>query len=404
MYYLTTTVSSDTEREVYLSFGASGTFRVFLNNRLVVQDSIFRNTGVDTYMRRVKLLKGNNRIMIKIGHEGKNGTSGLSGKANFLLRFLDRGFKPVTDLKVDKTNSSVVQGDPVDQGESSTPVLDSLSRYLSNRLSRDSTDYDALTALIATYNIYDMTNESQRVIQTFLRRYPGSSILYSSLSESLLRAKKYTDASIAIKKAFDLCNLNMAAWNSQLVNIKSNGNRRALEEFLDNTPEMFKNKPESRLARLSIAAEMDNSSEMYRLISDLEKNHEGDTEILSTLLTIYISQGMFDKAEKMIIGQLKNKRSTSLYSELAALKLKRGDRGGAQTFYQKAVSADPLNPDIYFYLASLFYQDRNYSRALEQVEKCLAIIPTSSNALNLKGNILSSMGRSDDAVATFNEL
>lgn len=404
MYYLTTTVSSDADRDVYLSFGASGTFRVFLNNALVVQDSVFRNTGIDTYMRNVKLLKGNNRILIKIGHEGKNGSSGLSGKANFLLRFLDKTYKPVTGLKVDKLSNAVVQGEPSDLSGSSTLVLDSLSRYLSNRLSRDSTDYDALTALIATYNIYDMTNESQRIIQTFLRRYPGSSLLYSSLSESLLRAKKYTDASIAIRRAFELCNLNMAAWNSQLINIKSNGNRRALEDFLDNTPEMFKNKPASRLARLSIAAEMDNSSELYRLISDLEKNHEDDSEILSTLLTIYISQGMFDKAEKVITGQLKaSKRSSSLYSELAALKLKRGDRGGAQAYYQKAVSADPLNPDIYFYLASLFYQDRNYSSALQQVEKCLAILPTSSNALNLKGNILSSMGRTDDAVATFNE-
>jgi tetratricopeptide (TPR) repeat protein len=404
MYYLTTTVNSNTDRDAYLSFGASGTFKVFLNSTLVLQDSVFRNTGIDTYMRKVKLHKGINRVLVKIGHEGKSSNAGLTGKANFLLRFLDGSFKPVTDLKADNANETVVKGEPVDLSGSSTPVLDSLSKYLSARLSRDSTDYDALVALIATYNIYDMTNESQRTIQRFLKRYPGSSFLYSSLSESLLRAKKYTDASIAIKKAYDLCNLNMAAWSNQLAGIKSNGNRRGLEEFLDSTPEMFKNEPASRLARLSIAAEMNNNSELYRLITDLEQNNEGNTEILSTLMSIYISQGMFDKAEKLIADQLKQKKgNSSLYREMAALKLKRGDRGSAQTFYQKAIEADPLNPDIYFYLASLLYQEHNYSKSLQYIEKCLAIIPTSSNALNLKGNILASMGRNDDAVATFNK-
>jgi tetratricopeptide (TPR) repeat protein len=404
MYYFTSAVHSETDRDVYISFGASGTFKVFLNGSVIVQDSVFRNTGIDTYMRKVKLHKGLNRIVIKVGHEGKNRAIGLSGKANFLLRFLDKSFNPLTDLKSDTQTDIVVQRKTIDQGSSSTPVLDSLSHYLSTRLEKDSCDYDALVALIATYNIYDMTNESQRVIQTFLRRNPNSSFLYSSLSESLLRAKKFTEAAVAIKKAYELCNLNMAAWGKQLSTIRNNGNKRGVETFLDSTPDVFKKEPEYRLARLSLAAEMSNSSDLYKLITDLETNNNGDGEIISTLLSIYISQGMFDKAEKLIFDQLKLKRnSSSLFSELAELKLKRGDRNGAQAFYQKAIAADPLDPDSYYYIASLLYQEKKYQEALMYIEKCIKIMPVSSNVLNLKGSILSSMGKSDEAVETFKE-
>ncbi|HEX2957275.1 MAG TPA: transglutaminase domain-containing protein [Chitinispirillaceae bacterium] len=402
MYYLTNAVVSDAEREVYLSFGASGTFKVFLNGEVVLQDSVFRNTGIDTYMSKVTLNKGINRILVKIGHEGKGSNVGLSGKANFLLRFLDRQYKPVTCLSTDLATEASGNGNGLSENGSSTPVLDSLSHYLLTRLEKDSTDYDALAALIASYNIYDMTNMSQRVIQKYLKMFPNSSLLYSSLYESLIRAKKYTEASVAIKKAYDLCPLNMAAWSNQLAGLKSNGNRRSIETFLDSTPDIFKNEPVCRLARLAIAADMNNSSEVMKIINDLENNNDGNGEIISTLMSIYISQGMFDKAEKIVTEQIKRKKNdASLYNQLAALKLKRGNRNGALMEYRKAISIDPLDPDLYFLIASFLYQDQKYTEALGYTEQCLRILPTSSSALNLKGNILSSMGRTDEAVATF---
>jgi tetratricopeptide (TPR) repeat protein len=402
MYYLTNVVISDAHREVYLSFGASGTFKVFLNGEVVLQDSVFRNTGIDTYMRKVTLNKGVNRILVKIGHEGKGSTLGLSGKANFLLRFLDEQFKPVSSLTTDVNSEASGSGKSQILNGSSTPVLDSLSRYLLTRLEKDSTDFDALAALIASYNIYDMTNLSQRVIQKYLKMYPNSSLLYSSLYESLIRAKKYTEASVAIKKAYDLCHLNMAAWSNQLSGLKSNGNKRSIEIFLDSTPDIFKQEPAVRLSRLEIAAEMNNSSEVMSIINDLEKNGKGDGEIISALMSIYISQGMLDKAENIVTEQIKQKKNdASLHNQLAALKLKRGDRNGAMAEYKKAITIDPLDPELYFYMASFLYQDKKYAEALHYTDQCLKILPTSSSTLNLKGNILSSMGMTDEAVATF---
>ncbi len=402
MYYLTNAVVSDADREVNLSFGASGTFKVFLNGKVVLQDSVFRNTGIDTYMRKVTLNKGINRILVKVGHEGKRSTLGLSGKANFLLRFLDEQYKPVSGLTADVNTEASGSGKSQLPDGSSTLVLDSLSHYLLTRLEKDSTDFDALTALISSYNIYDMTNLSQRVVQKYLKMYPNSSLLYSNLYESLIRAKKYTEASVAIKKAYDLCHLNMAAWRNQLSVLKSNGNKRSIEVFLDSTPEVFKNEPAVRLSRLAIAAEMNNSSEVMNIINDFEINGNGDAEIRAALMSIYISQGMFDKAEKLVIEQIKNKKNdASLHNQLAALKLKRGDRNGALAEYKKAIAIDPLDPDLYYYMASFMYQDKKYADALYYTEQCLRILPTSSSALNLKGNILSSMGKTDEAVASF---
>ena len=78
---------------------ASGVFEVFLNGNTVLLDPVFRNTGIDTYLQKVKLYKGSNDLLVKIGHETVYAGSTNSRYSNFMLRFLDKSYNPLTNIE-----------------------------------------------------------------------------------------------------------------------------------------------------------------------------------------------------------------------------------------------------------------------------------------------------------------
>lgn len=92
-YYLFTTVISPDDREVILSVGADDGEKTWLNGRLETQmDARGRSCTPESEMKRVRLNKGENTLLVKI-------TQG-SGNNGHAIRFLDpETERPVTDLK-----------------------------------------------------------------------------------------------------------------------------------------------------------------------------------------------------------------------------------------------------------------------------------------------------------------
>ncbi len=402
VYYFNCTITSPLSQEAYLSFGASGTFEVFLNGNTVLLDSVFRNTGIDSYLQKVKLNKGENNLLVKIGHETVYPGSSPSGYSNFMLRFLDRSFNPLTNVQ----NHSKIASYKVDSTEfknlTPSPVLDSISAVLSGSLNKDSTGFDALFSLVTLFNVYERTNEAQMLMQQYLKKYPNSSILYSMLAESLIRAKKNTDYEIAMKKAFDLCNLNRTAWERQLRMNMAKGNPRSITDFLNSSPEEFKRTAQSVIAYLTAAIQQKNSSEILNRIAELEAHYNDSPEVMNLLISFYASQGNLQKASRLLMDYSSDHRLASdIFTQIAQLEIKQGNiKKGVETFLD-ATRYNPSQPSAYLQLSNFYYNQKNYSEALSWVDKCLKIMPASSLALNLKGNILASLGRKDDAIQVF---
>lgn len=402
VYYFNCGINSPANQEVYLSFGASGTFQVFLNGNTVLIDTVFRNTGIDAYMQKVKLNKGDNDLLVKIGHETVNAGGSLSGYANFLLRFLDNSYLPLTNIKVLQNVTSYRTDTASFQNMSPSPVLDSISSVLTKVLRNDSTCFDALFSLVSLYNVYERTNDAQLIVQKYLKKYPNSSILYSLLAESFIRAKKNTEYEIAMKRAFDLCNLNRSAWARQLRLNMERENFRSVIDFLNNSPDEFRKSAAAVIAYLTAAIQQKNSSETLNRITELETFYADNPEVMNILLGYYVSQGILHKASSLLQKYTDNHHmATDVYSQIAEIEIKQGNIKKGIDNFLKAISFNPSEPASYLRLSNLHFNKKEYSEALSYVDQCLGIIPTSSIALNLKGNILASMGKKDEAIQTF---
>jgi tetratricopeptide (TPR) repeat protein len=404
VFYFYCAVSVEKPRQATLAFGASGAFKVFFNGAAVLSDSVFRNTGIDMFMRRVTLNKGSNSLLVKLCREAGR-TAGEDRSANFNLRLLDDAYAPLTNV------SYAFSAAPVNAPErislkmpAPSPAADSIINPLFNRLKTNDDDLDAAILLMRAYNGMEKTDEGQLLAKKFLIRYPRSGLWHQLYSESLLRAKKLTEGQTELKSAFTASPLNHAAWTNELYIMAKNADPRNILEFIASSPRQSQLTLEAILAALSAHRELGNRAEELKDIGRLEESSVSDDAALGTLTGLYLEQGDVKKAETLIKKYLKHERTnTALFKTLADNALKQGQSAKAADIIKDALTYSPCDAGLYYYLADMFYSRKNYRKAEEYIDRSCAIRPSDAQALNLKGNILVSLGEKEKAQQAFHD-
>lgn len=95
---------------------------------------------------------------------------------------------------------------------------------------------------------------------------------------------------------------------------------------------------------------------------------------------------------------------------IAMGKIQKNDIQGALLELRKAKKDNPKDPEIYYGFALIYWKTDKLEQALENVDSAIAFADNlglehpglKSEAYNLKGNILSSMGSFDPAIESFN--
>jgi tetratricopeptide (TPR) repeat protein len=403
--YYYCTVTTDQERFVHLSFGASGSFKIFLNRQLTLADSVFRNTGVDMFVQRVRLEKGANTLLVKLCHESGNPLAGSERLSNFNLRFLDERFAPAQHLSF----STVVPPNQVRAQASyaslaPSPLLDSMFLPLVTRLKNNPDDLDAAVLCMRSFNGADKTDEGQTLARTYLAKFPKSSLWHQFYGESLMRAKKYTESQTSFKTAYTVCSDNRAAWSNELATISKTADPRQILEFIGKSPPACAGSLDALMAEAKAHSELGNRAEALKNINEIEKNHSTDFAAIVTLVDLYRDQGDVRKAQKLMTAYLKHDRTNiDIYKMLAGLSLKQGDMSKAVDVILDALDYCPGSADLYYSLANMHYSIKKFTKALAYIEKCCSIMPADANALNLKGNILVSLNERDRALSAFND-
>ncbi|HOJ14125.1 MAG TPA: tetratricopeptide repeat protein, partial [Deltaproteobacteria bacterium] len=94
---------------------------------------------------------------------------------------------------------------------------------------------------------------------------------------------------------------------------------------------------------------------------------------------------------------------------IAMGKIQENDIQGALIELRKAASANPTDPEVFYAYALAYWKSDKPDRAIEYVDKAIEYAPKlevehpglASEAYNLKGSILVTMGRYDEAAAAF---
>ena len=395
LYYYSN-VHSQKEQTVLIGFGASGSFKVFLNDNIVLADSVFRNTGTDMFIQEIRLFKGDNKLLIKIGHENRN--------SNFLVRFMDKNGKALNSVTYKNSLSTFKKDNTKYDNLTNSPQTEKIETVLLKRIEKNPQDQEAAILLMDFYNASELTDKGQKLARKILKDYPQSSLWHSLYSESLLRSRKITESETELKTAFKLCTYNSYAWQSELEILANSAGSRDVMEFIKNSYEQFQNTPEALLYKFAHYVKINNETEVMKILEQLHNNYYYIDIIVSLITTLYINQGNINKVEKLIKQFLKWERtSTDIYSTLANMYLNRGQKAKAIQIYKKSLRYSPNSPGFYYYLAKLSLQHKEYEAAKNYINKALAITPTSSVMTTLKGTILKAQGKKDEAINAFEQ-
>ncbi len=395
LYYYSN-IYSEKDQEVYIGFGASGSFKVFLNDNVVLADSVFRNTGTDMFMQRVKLFKGDNKLLIKLGCESKY--------PNFLIRFLNDKGQALNSVTYKSTKGDFKKGIKQYTNLTNSPFTEYIETGLKKRLLKDPQDIEAAILLMDFYNATELTDKGQHLANKYLKQYPQSSFWHSLYSESLLRSLKYTKAQTELKTAYRLCNYNFAAWENELDLLSYSASSKDILNFINNSLNLFQSSELALLTKFTHYSSLKNETEAIKIIEQLYQTYSGSNQVVNILATIFINQGHIKKAEAVLKNFIEKEKSLSrAFILLANLYLKMGQRSKVIETYYKAIEYLPNSPLFYYYLAELTFQHKEYNSAKKFIENALKIMPTSSTMISLKGAILNALGKKQDAINSFKE-
>ncbi|MDB5107053.1 MAG: Tetratricopeptide repeat protein [Fibrobacteres bacterium] len=395
--YYATQVESPSERKVQLAFGASGSFKVFLNDRLVLAERAFRNTGADAFVQPVTLRKGSNRILVKLGSEDRY--------ANFLLRFMEADGRGAADLKVAKPEGAYPKEPGTAENLKSMPAFDREIGYLRERLRKNPDDEDAALLVMDLFNVHEMTDSGEVWALRRLERHPQSSLWLSLMAETLMRSRQSTRSQEYYKAAYRNSPYCASGWNQELARLINSAGPEAVLEFLSKSPDEMKSTKRALLTTMGKLAQLGRRDEAFKVFATLENaNQDFDDETANFLSIVYMNQGRKKEAIDAWRKYLKHGHANvGAYSALSDLYLKSGDFSQAVDVLREGTGYLPDNPNLLMTLANINMHQKRYDEAEKYLASALALAPFNPGLLGLKGTLRSLAGDKDGAKKTLKQ-
>lgn len=397
--YAQTFIESNTEQEVQLRIGTSGSVKAWVNDALVLTEEEERNNGIDTYISKILLHKGFNRILLQLGESEL-------GQLNFLARLTnDKGIS-LSDIKSvstfqafekEKTYISrrlsnfaeaffigAIKAHPeqlinylilteayIKNGyytEASRTLLQAIQlapkcSYLRNRLAEVYTLADNTYALDETVNWLGQNNSDDRKTLTLLfddqlsrkdykaadttikrleKLYGISELSQQKRARLAMADKEHTDPQKMVNEAYKRFPDNYdILWLK--CDMETNTYHRAqvsinaLKKFLSGT---YKESAESLLAENYFAIQdMDNAIKTYE---DLVTKYPYRTQYMHELGRCYIARKQYSQAQHWYLNALKvSPQSSYCWNMVGALCEAQPGEKGTVAAYERAMDFDP---------------------------------------------------------------
>ena len=138
-----------------------------------------------------------------------------------------------------------------------------------------------------------------------------------------------------------------------------------------------------------------------KLYEELIAEDPHNTEAMSNLAVIAISDRDFVLAERILLSVLEIKKHPHSYSNLGVALKAQGRLSEAIIAQQKAIELDSEFADAYHNLGNALREQGQAAAAVAAYGKVVALKPKSSDALNCLGNALKDEGRLEEAKGAY---
>ncbi|MFB9844105.1 DUF3857 domain-containing protein [Mucilaginibacter ginsenosidivorans] len=384
-----TFVKSDTETEVQLRIGVSGSLKVWVNDQQIISEPEERNNDLDTYIQSMKLHKGYNRILVQIGES-------YAERSNFLLRITDEKGDVVPNLM------STYKAQPYtrETNYTSHKIEQFAVAYFDQQIKKDANDNLSKLLLTQIYLREDKTFEARRLIEPLLKKYPNSTYLNSLLLEVFSKTNNRTGAETVkerIKMADPESSLSLTLKYQELLEQKNYDKAASVIDKLE------VNYPFQRefiyLAKMNLAGYNKNQDELIKATEEAYNKFPDNQSFVYIKYLIETNLRKNTAAALEVLKKYVDNNDNYTYAKLlAGTYFTAGNSTAGLKVYQDEIYNDPIGVAIYEDLAEQYYKLQMYDKAADSYLDCIRIAPTRASYYTSLGKIYEANNQKDKSI------
>lgn len=391
--YAQTFLTSETDQDLILLLGVSGSVKVWINDFPVASEQEERNTDLDVYAYQVKLQKGTNRVLIQIGSSEIN-------RANFMVRFANLNGELLPAFKSNYAFLPYTKAQPYTVKK--LPAF--AERFFEEKLeSKNSTLLDKLM-LSSVYGNHDKRYENRRLLKQLKAEAPKNTVVSEACIEAYSKDNNNPDLTreIELLKTTDPESLVALMYLYEDA-IKKETYDEATK-LLARRIELYGTNEETQLANINLLVLKKDFDKAIREIGSALNTYPNNLSFV--VLQYKLEKDAYKntpKAIKVLENYLKNNASDDLYQTLLEDRGSLGKKGDGLSDYKKLVEGKPYATTYYSKIATKYYESQDYKNSSEWMQKAVDIAPYMGNLHYSKGLILDAAGKKEEAKAALRD-
>ena len=368
VYYANSYVYSPQKQDVQLRLGTSGSFKLFLNDNMIISEEEETNNGNDSFIVNTKLEEGWNKLLLKIGQSEIE-------SCNFLIRITDETGTPIKDLDYTSDTKSYT----------SKPISKSIINenfaevFFKQKTEQYPNRLENYLLLANVYHIQDKTTEAEKILNKALELFPDVALIHYFHGINYKKAGKEDKADSAKRKLTDLDSTCIIALLEEYSESMKNEDFKTADELIIKIREEVKSNEIHILEIVHYAVR----GMPEKMLKTLEKAYtENPNEIIYAKYMCFISQEVTKEYKESIqmIKKLINKNYTKdNLTYLADLYLKDGNIYKWKEYFDKAIELNTSATGFYSTVSKTYVELQKYSAAEVYLNKAIEIAPTHSS-------------------------
>lgn len=391
--YAQTFINSAEGQRVFIRMGSGSAFKIFLNDVEIFKNDKDVSTDLNAYGVTVNLPKGNNRLLVK--------TAESNSTSYFLLSLFDEHKKALENI--------TISSNPVSYNTSDLEALNpkvqenDFEAFFKEKIEAHPNNFLYHYALYATYIRNSKYEEARNVLMPHYKDHPKSSFLRNALMQTYNLENDYTSANELnenierddpdyylpilnkLSEYGELSRLTMDEFDEYIVKLKNAFDSDLIKtgaDFISYARKEDINGIKNTLENLNTLAEKyGNDSFRLKYAPFYDQIFQDQDKTISILEDI-VENGFSMGAENQLIKYYedKNQKKKSL-----ALVVKDYEHLTNDNTYLKRI-------------VNNYIRHQMYKKALPFADEMLTNYPDSFTTMELKGDILKQLGKTDEAL------
>ncbi len=321
MYAQTFVKATDTEKEILLKAGYSGSLKIWVNDEVIYAEKKRRRTELDFYTFKLKLNKGYNRILVQLGDYNEQA-------ASFSMRITDLENNPIA-LEQSATYQPYITG---------PTQAEAIKHFAVAYFESKNTDENDLLHNILLAKAYERSFELQKaeaIYENILVKHPKNYfalrnlvLLYGKSGNTTNQNKYYSLFEESYPHSLDILSNDI----KEALNEKDKAKYKKLTKiFLDKYPGLR----EEFGFKLGLAGLEEDYKRILSLVDDLYKNFPNDYTALTSKYKLEKNHySNPEKAKQLLVDYLKENYAFSIVEELGGIYIEEGKFDKAQKLFE----------------------------------------------------------------------